>query len=176
MQALIAPGVRSHSVPRPSVPSWYVEGHERFQRLLEMGMEVRTHWAGERLWWKRVVYVPASEGPPAMVVEPSKTTTPQARHTVALVEIVRVGRAPGEARTIEIQHGHRLAGRSLSIELPTVRCALLFQQRLLALLCALGLLGSELPGENGGAAQPDCGTENGPQDGLLDRVAAQGYA
>ena len=111
-----------------------------------------------------------------MVVEPSKTATRQAKHTVALVEIVRVRRVPGEARTIEIQYGRRFAGRSLSIELPTVRCALLFQQQLLALLCALGLLGSELPGKNGGAAQPNRGADNGPHDGLLDRVAAQGYA
>ncbi len=138
-------------------------------------MEVRTHWAGERLWWKRVIYVPASDGPPAMVVEPSKTAAPQPRHTVALVEIARVSRAPGEARTIEIHHGRRFPGRSLSIEFPTVRCALLFQQRLLALLAALGLLGSELPGENAGASQPDRGTENDPHDGLLDRVAAQCY-
>lgn len=176
MQTLIGSATHSHLVRGGSARSWRIAGHELFQQLLERGIEVRTHWVGERFWWKRVLYVHPASAPIGLQVEYRKHTGSSDRHRIALAEITAVRRAAGDVRTIEIVHGGRHQGRTLGVELPTPRTACLFQERLLGLLGGMGLLGHERRRDEVRAAHPDSNAQEAAPERLTRGVAAQGYA
>ncbi len=172
MQQLIGSSRRSHSVERDGGASWSLGSHGPFQSLLQRGLEVRTHWAGERLWWKRVLYVPADVSPPTFFVERNKQTESSAARRVALATIQEVRQVHGEPRVIEIEH----PGRRLGIEFPTVGSAVAFQRQLRELLDGLGLARGESGRREGGTeATHDDPQHRSPQR-LTGRVAAQSHS
>ena len=165
---------RSHSADNIQCSFRYVEGHETFQALLERGLEIRSHWAGERFWWKRVIYTKLNQGSPALFLERNKQVDVSEAHTIGLANIQSIWCAADDPRIVEIAHADRTGlkcRRRLSLEFPTPRCAQIFQAKLGSLVQAMGLmrsdnLGAQVPGDC-----PDDTTEND----LLPRVAAQGY-
>ena len=175
MNKLISPSSqRSHSADSGRGSFCYVEGHEAFQALLERGLEIRSHWAGERFWWKRVLYTRLNLGPPALFLERNKRVDVGEAHTIGLANIQSVWLSTHDLRVVEIAHADHTrtkCRRRLSLEFPTPRGAQLFQAKLSSLVQAMGLmrsdnLGTQVPGDC-----PDDTTEND----LLPRVAAQGY-
>lgn len=176
MQTLIDRTSRSHVQRTSSTCCWRITGQEKFQEVLEQGIEVKTHWAGERFWWRRVVYVRPDVVPICLQIERTKESAPTEKHRIALAEILSVRRAPGEIRTIEIVHGGSAQGRLLGIELPTPRVAGLLQQRLLSLLSAMEVLRHERTGHQSSTTQSNAVAQYATPSHLSRRVAAQGHA
>lgn len=165
---------RSHSTDSIRGSFWYIEGHETFQSLLERGLEIRSHWAGERFWWKRVIYTRLNQRPPALFLEKNKQVNVSERHTICLTNIQSIWCAVDDPRIVEIAHADRTRmkyGRRLSLEFPTPQCAEIFRARLTSLVQAMGLMRSDNLGTHISGDGPDNATEND----LLPRVTAQGY-